>query len=164
VATMNWSEVDLDAKVWIIPKTRAKNGREHVVPLSEAALTLIRGLPVIGTKGFVFTTNGMTPVSGFSRAKNAVDVGVQLTTASPMPSWRLHDLRRTAASGMARAGHPIHVIEAVLNHQSGVISGVAAVYNRHAYLGEKRSALEDWAASVLQAVNSIAAKDGLARV
>ena len=58
--------------------------------------------------------------------------------------WRFHDLRRTAASGLARLGFPVHVIEAVLNHRNGQISGVAAVYNRHSYLPEKRRALEAW--------------------
>jgi hypothetical protein len=58
-------------------------------------------------------------------------------------------LRRTLASGLARFGQPVHVIEAVLNHRSGTISGVAAVYNRHAYLEEKRAALELWARHVL---------------
>src|SRR5215210_4859845 len=66
--------------------------------------------------------------------------------------WRLHDLRRTAASGMARLGVPVHVIEAVLNHRSGQISGVAAVYNRHSYLPEKRRALQAWANHVLSLV------------
>jgi hypothetical protein len=66
-----------------------------------------------------------------------------------VPPWRLHDLRRTAASGMARMGIPVHVIEAVLNHRSGAISGVAAIYNRHSYLPEKRHALEAWASHVM---------------
>ena len=63
--------------------------------------------------------------------------------------WRLHDLRRTAASGMARMGIPVHIIEAVLNHRSGAISGVAAVYNRFNYMPEKRHALDAWAAHVM---------------
>jgi integrase len=62
-----------------------------------------------------------------------------------IPEWRLHDLRRTAASGMARLGQPVHVVEAVLNHKSGTIRGVAAVYNRYSYFAEKREALEKWA-------------------
>ena len=66
--------------------------------------------------------------------------------------WRLHDLRRTAASGIARLGVPVHVIESILNHRSGQISGVAAVYNRHSYLPEKRRALESWANYLLQLV------------
>src|SRR4051812_8812744 len=63
--------------------------------------------------------------------------------------WRLHDLRRTAASGMARLGIPVHVIEAVLNHRSGQVSGVAAIYNRHRYLPEKRRALKVWAEHII---------------
>ena len=65
-----------------------------------------------------------------------------------VPNWRLHDLRRTAASGMARLGQPIHVVEAVLNHRDGAISGVAAIYNRYSYADEKRRALEAWAAAI----------------
>ena len=59
--------------------------------------------------------------------------------------WWVHDLRRTAASGMARLGTAPHVVEKVLNHKSGVISGVAAVYNRFGYEKEKRQALDEWA-------------------
>jgi integrase len=81
-------------------------------------------------------------LSGFSRAKR------QLDTLSGVDGWRLHDLRRCAASGLARLQTPPHVIEAVLNHRSGTISGVAAVYNRYSYLDEKRLALEAWAQHV----------------
>jgi integrase len=66
--------------------------------------------------------------------------------------WRIHDLRRTAASGMARLGVEPHVVEKVLGHQTGTISGVAAIYNRHGYLAEKREALERWAREVLRLV------------
>ena len=59
------------------------------------------------------------------------------------------DLRRTVASGLARLQTPPHVIEAILNHRSGTISGVAAVYNRYSYLEEKRQALEAWAGHVM---------------
>src|SRR3546814_18600605 len=62
-----------------------------------------------------------------------------------VPRWTIHDLRRTAASGMARLGQPVHVVEAALNHKSGTIKGVAAVYNRYSYADEKRTALEAWA-------------------
>ena len=66
-----------------------------------------------------------------------------------LPGWRLHDLRRTAASGMARLGVVPHVVEAVLGHRSGVIRGVAAVYNRFNYLAEKESALVGWSLHVV---------------
>ena len=65
-----------------------------------------------------------------------------------VPNWRLHDLRRTAASGMARLGQPVHVVESVLNHRDGAISGVAAIYNRYSYADEKRHALEAWARAI----------------
>ena len=87
----------------------------------------------------IFTTNGETPISGFSKAKKRCD------ELSGVREWRLHDLRRTAASGMARLGIVPHVVEKVLNHASGTISGVAAVYNRHGYTEEKRAALTAWA-------------------
>src|SRR3546814_17754150 len=62
-----------------------------------------------------------------------------------VPRWTIHDLRRTAASGMARLGQPVHVVAAALNHKSGPIKGVAAVYNRYSYADEKRTALAEWA-------------------
>jgi integrase len=67
-----------------------------------------------------------------------------LQKGDAIPKWTLHDLRRTAATGMARLNFPPHVVEKVLNHASGTIRGVAAVYNRFAYLDERRSALEAW--------------------
>ena len=76
-----------------------------------------------------------------------------------IPRWTFHDLRRTAASGMARLGISVHIIEAVLNHTGGEISGVTAVYNRHSYLPEKRHALEAWAAHVMGLVDGPAASN-----
>jgi integrase len=162
VAAMRWSEVDLAAKAWILPRERSKNHFEHVVPLSEAALAVLASASrVHSKKGFVFTTNGETYVSGFSRAKErleaqilearkraAKEAGEDPDEVKAPPRWTLHDLRRTAASGMARLGQPVHVVEAVLNHRSGAIRGVARVYNRYDYAEEKREALERWGAHV----------------
>lgn len=67
-----------------------------------------------------------------------------------MQHWTLHDLRRTVASGVARLKIAPHVIESVLNHKTGIISGVAAVYNRHDYFDEKAEALEIWADCISQ--------------
>jgi integrase len=122
--------------------------------LSEPALEILKGLPRIGDRkdGFIFTTTGRTPVSGFSRAKASIDSAVLATMreangedAEALARWVFHDLRRTAASGMAGIGIPPHVVEAVLNHKSGTIKGVAAVYNRYSYAIEKRAALGAWA-------------------
>ncbi len=105
---------------------------------------MIEAVPQIDGCDLLFPSRNGTdrPVSGFGRAKQ------QLDTTSGVGDWRLHDLRRTAASGLARLQTPPHVIEAVLNHRGGTISGVAAVYNRYSYLEEKRQALEAWARHV----------------
>jgi integrase len=140
LAEMRWSEVDLDAKQWVIPADRSKNGKPHVVPLSPYALDALNEVPRFLDCDYVFTTTRNSPVSGFSKMLRRLSEGSQTS------DWRLHDLRRTAASGMARAGVAPHVVEKVLNHISGTISGVAAVYNRYAYDAEKRAALDDWGA------------------
>ena len=143
IGAMRWGEVDLVAKAWTIPGERTKNGIEHVVPLSDPALSILEGLPRIGRyDGFVFTTTGKTAVSGWSKAKVALD------TASGVPDWRLHDLRRTFATGLAGLGISMPVVETILNHVSGSFGGVAGVYQRHAFANEKREALDKWAEHV----------------
>ena len=139
VGAMRWSEVDLPAKIWTLPADRAKNGVEHVIPLSGAAAAILAGLPRIGRRdGFVFTTTGETAVSGWSRAKTTLD------KASGVADWRLHDLRRTVATGLAGLGVAMPVVEKILNHVSGSFGGVAGVYQRFAFADEKRQALERW--------------------
>jgi integrase len=138
VAQMRWSEIDFEAKAWVIPADRAKNGKQHVVPLSAFALDILNDVPRFVDCDLVFTTTRTTPIGGFSRALR------RLSKESGTSDWRWHDLRRTAASGMAKAGVAPHVVEKILNHVSGIISGVAAVYNRHGYDTEKRDALETW--------------------
>jgi integrase len=128
VASMRWSDIHGD--VWIIPKERYKTGRENVTPLTATALRILEATPRI--HDLVFTTTGSTPVSGFSRAKRALD------HASGTSGWRLHDLRRTARSMMSRAGVSREIAERVLGH---AIPGIVAVYDRHDYLAEKRDAL-----------------------
>ena len=143
VGAMRWSEIDLAAKVWTLPGERTKNGVEHVVPLSDPALSILERVPRIGRgDGFVFTTTGKTSVTGWSKAKAALDA------ASGVPDWRLHDLRRTFATGLAGLGVSMPVVEKILNHVSGSFGGVAGVYQRHAFADEKREALDKWAARV----------------
>lgn len=146
VTCMRWSQLDLVEGIWKIPASVAKNGRAHAVPLSSQVVAIISGLPRFSGSDFVFTTTGSSPISGFGRTKRRLD-DVMLAN-----DWRLHDLRRTAASGMARLGVQPHVIEKVLNHVSGEISGVAAVYNRHGYEAEKRTALSLWSDHLFQLV------------
>ena len=144
VGSIRWSELDLKAKTWTLPKERAKNGVEHVVPLSAPALAMIEALPRIeGKAGYVFTTSGETAVSGFSRAKNRVDAAMA-AEGSALPPWTLHDLRRSFASGCAALGINLPVIEKLLNHVSGSFGGVAGVYQRHSFAEEKRAAMDIW--------------------
>jgi integrase len=142
VAAMQWPQICLKEATWTIPASIAKNGRAHQVPLSTTALEVIQRLPRFVGSDLVFTTTGVSPISGFGRAKDRVDFIMQ------SDEWRLHDLRRTAASGMARLGAAPHVIEKVLNYVSGQISGVAAVNNRHGYQAEKAAALDVWAKEI----------------
>lgn len=138
LAEMRWDEIDFNAKSWVIPSDRSKNGKAHVVPLSAFALEILGEVPRFLDCNFVFTTTRKSPVSGFSKALRRLSDGAQTW------DWRWHDLRRTAASGMARQKVAPHVVEKVLNHISGIISGVAAVYNRYGYEDEMRDALEGW--------------------
>jgi hypothetical protein len=71
-----------------------------------------------------------------------------LDELSGVTGWRLHDLRRTCVSGMARLGIAPHIADKILNHQAGTISGVAAVYQRHDFLVERRTAVEKWGAHI----------------
>jgi integrase len=149
VGGMRWDEIDLKNKLWTLPAERVKNGERHEVPLSDAAVEILMAIPRIRTtKGFVFTTTRNAAVSGFSRAKDRLDAAVMasLPKAAKAPEhWTFHDLRRTMASGMARLGIQLPVIEKVLNHSSGSFRGIVGVYQRHSYADEKRQALQAWA-------------------
>ena len=109
-----------------------------------------RGVPQIAGSPFVFTTNGAAPSSGYSKNKRRLDALLQ----ADMPPWRLHDLRRTVASGMARLNINLPVIEKVLNHSSGSFAGIVGVYQRHSFADEKRAALEAWGNFVAALVGS----------
>ncbi|GJD73128.1 tyrosine-type recombinase/integrase [Methylobacterium goesingense] len=138
VADMPWAELDLATGLWSLPRERTKNGLSHDVPLSRPALAILAGAPRIEGRGLVFGS-GAGGFQGFTRAKAALD------RASGVKDWRLHDLRRTAATGMGDLGVLPHVVEAVLNHISGTKAGVAGVYNYALYNPEKRAALDLWA-------------------
>ena len=133
VAGVTWHELDLAQRVWTLPKVRTKNAKEHVVHLSETSIAVLQRTEKL--QPFVFSVLGTKPFQEFSRAKRRLD---QL---SGVTEWRLHDLRRTCVSGMARLGIAPHVADKILNHQAGTISGVAAVYQRHQFVSERRQAL-----------------------
>jgi len=148
VAQMTRAEIEGDT--WTIPAERYKTNIPNVVPLTAAARAIVEKQPTIGRAGFVFTTTGTAPVSGYSKAKRDLDAGMlaELRRGDPaaeLPPWVLHDLRRTARSLMSRAGVRTDIGERVLGH---VIAGVAGTYDRHDYLPEKADALEKLAALV----------------
>jgi integrase len=166
VAKMRRAELREGGTLWVIPAERAKNGQAHDVPLSDAAQCVLGSLPrVVGQAGYLISTTGNSGVSGYAKAKARLDAAMLKLARTDaeeaggdpasvaLEPWRLHDLRRTVATGMARLGVEPHVVEAVLNHRSGTITGVAAIYNRHSYGPEKRAALEAWAAHVERLTN-----------
>ncbi len=146
---MQWCEVDTDKREWTTPAGRSKNQCEHIVPLPDAAVDILDSLPRFTEGDFVFTTTGgRRPVSGFGRVKVLIDrMLVEQDTA--IEGWRVHDLRRTCRTGMARLGVPEIVSERVLNH---LPQGLGKIYNVHEYLDEKRDALARWAQEVANIV------------
>ncbi|MBR1296660.1 site-specific integrase [Bradyrhizobium sp. AUGA SZCCT0042] len=144
VAGMTWGELSDNCMTWNIPGGRTKNGRPHLVPLAPLAQEILAGVKETAAgQNYIFsTTDGISPVSGWSKIKNRMDQRMKI------PHWRLHDLRRTAATGMAEIGIAPHIVEAALNHISGAKAGVAGVYNRAQYAAEKKAALERWAQHV----------------
>jgi integrase len=140
VAEMRWSELDLVKSLWTLPSSRAKNGKQHTVPITDAMLEVLRKTPRFFNSDYVFTTTGKTPISGFGRVKDRLDKALPEGTEP----WIIHDLRRTMSTNMAMLGVPQPVTEALLNHKTGVVSGVAAIYNVYSYADEKREALCKW--------------------
>jgi integrase len=158
VAGMRWSEINLDKTLWTIPGNRMKNGKPHDVHLSDAACTLLLKILRVDGCDLVLSTTGKTPISGFSKAKTALDAAIGKARAQaaarrnaksePMAEWRTHDLRRTGVSVVARHGFDSIVADKILAHQPGKLLGVASVYQRHDFARERAQALDAWAAHV----------------
>ena len=151
VASMDWRELDRGQALWTLPSSRSKNKKPHLVPLSPAAIEIlddVTGATEWPRSGLVFSTTGKSPVSGFSKAKRRLDDYLRSAAGEGRVTepWRIHDLRRTVATGLQRLGVRFEVTEAVLNHVSGSRSGIAGVYQRHDWQTEKRDALGGWSA------------------
>ena len=144
VATLRWADVDLASRTWTIPAERNKSARPHLVPLAPGAAEVLDALPQLGPLCFPSRNDlaGEGAFCGWGRAKRRLDA------RSGVTGWRLHDLRRTAASGMARFGVDPHIVERILNHATTSAGPLARVYQRYAYEDEKRKALERWAEEV----------------
>jgi hypothetical protein len=118
------------------------------VPLSEPACAILTALPRVGGT-FVLTANGAAASTNFTVNRRRLDALLPPDT----PDWRLHDIRRTVASGMARLGINLPVIEKVLNHSGGSFAGIVGVYQRHSFAEEKRKALDAWGRYVADLVS-----------
>ena len=151
VAGLTWDEIDLKTRQWTLPATRTKNGRAHIVPLSDRAITALNAVPRLHER-HVFSANGKHAIGGFSQPKD------RLNEVCGFSDWTVHDLRRTVASGMARLGINLPVIEKVLNHVSGSFAGVAGIYQRHDFAAEKRAALDAWSNHIAAIAAGKAAK------
>lgn len=162
VAGMVWRELAADWSTWTIPADRSKNGHAHDVPLASIIRDMLANRPRLKDYEFVFSSGrkprsgadvGTAP-TGFGRMKLALDALLREPAADGKPTkpalsaWTIHDLRRTVATGLQRAGVRLEVTEAVLNHVSGSRSGIVGVYQRHAWTDEKRQALQAWAEHV----------------
>ena len=169
VAAMRWSEIAPNLSVWTMSGARMKNAKPHDVHLSRPAQAVLRALSDARSKDrrggegeicdFVFTTTGKTSISGFSRAKARLDAAIAkaraktaaaaATESAPLVPWRLHDLRRTGASTLARLGFDTIAIDKLLAHQPTKLRGVAAIYQRYDFADERARALDAWAEHVL---------------
>ena len=147
IAGLCWPEIDLDRGLISLPADRTKNGRPHEVPMSGAAVEILKAQQS-RDRDFVFG-RGAGAFSGWGKSKERLDRALEEKLGKPLPHWTIHDLRRTVATRMADLGEMPHVIEAVLNHVSGQRAGVAGIYNRALYKAEKAQALSKWATHVL---------------
>jgi integrase len=141
VAGMRWAEINREKRLWTIPRERSKNDKAHFVHLSPLALQIIEAVPNTGDALFGTPNN-------FNLVKQRLDAEMIERHGSAIEHWTLHDLRRTAASGMAQLNIPPHVVDKILNHTSSNLRGIALVYNRYQYLDERQNALDAWAQRV----------------
>ena len=155
IAGLRWSEVQEAAIV--LPAERTKNGRQHTIPLSEAARAIIEARPrrvnADGKPRELIFGLGEGPFDGWSKCRKVLDDRITKATGKPLPHWTAHDLRRSFATHAAEMGTQPHIIEAILNHVGGHKSGVAGIYNRASYEREKRIALDRWAEWLLAVVD-----------
>ncbi|WP_373486913.1 tyrosine-type recombinase/integrase [Blastomonas sp.] len=166
---VNMTDREASGDLWHLTADRTKNGRAHDVPLSEAAQDVLAAVErVKGDTGYVFTTSGESALQGYHKGRNHIAKRMAEIASDErgesveIPHWTFHDLRRTAATGMARMGIPVRVTEAVLNHVSGTAGGIVSVYQRHDYADEKRDALDAWARFVSDLVEGRA--DNVVRI
>jgi integrase len=147
IGGLTWDEIDFASATVVLAPVRVKNRRQHVVPLSAPALTILQARSRHNGRRHVFGRGGQNSFSGFAACKERLDKAAQI------PAFVLHDVRRSVATGLGNhLAIPPHVVEQILNHQSGSKGGVSGLYNRSPYELEKRVALDRWAAHLLTIV------------
>ena len=150
ISSLKWDWIEDDTLT--LPSSLTKNKRAHTFPLGETTRAIIESVPQHSDYLFPASREHVrgkstTVFNGWPKAKRELDVAVQgRAKKSPVAPWTLHDLRRTFATNLAALGTPIQVTEKLLNHVSGTVSGVAAIYNRHTYMDEMRAAVTAWEA------------------
>lgn len=155
IGGMRWTELDLPNRMLHLPGSRTKNKKAHDVWLSDLPMDILTKRPRMGDEGFVFSTDGSGPLVSFNHGKTRLQTIMgHIPGTEELVTWTPHDLRRTAASKMAQLNVQPHIIEKVINHQPASIRGVAAVYNRHQYLNERREALDKLGDHVAQLVGA----------
>lgn len=139
ISQASWSEISISDRTLDLPGSRTKNERAHQIQLSVQTLKILLSLPKVEGQDFLFSTNGKTPVSGFSKVKKRLDMLCGVT------NWRFHDLRRSFATHSSEklSVSPV-IVDKILNHRTGQVRGVTAVYQRGEYLAERREALQKW--------------------
>lgn len=152
VASMKWVDLDLDAGTWVLSSADTKSARAHLVPLSPTVVELLRATPQFGP--YVWSSDGRSHVSGYAKAKQRLDSFLKASGVALAP-WRLHDLRRTAATHLVRLGTPEHVVGRVLNHAPQGVT--ARIYALHSYQAEKLQALTSWAEELTSCLNKASA-------
>jgi integrase len=143
VSGISRDELDLDVRVWTIPGSRTKNKHDHVVPLSDAAIELIKEA-LEDNPGIYLFPDG--PGTGSLRPDGVSKTITKAQARFGIEHWTAHDLRRTAVTEMARLGVAPVVLGHVINHRSVTKAGVTlSAYSHYDYAKEKREALELWA-------------------
>jgi integrase len=142
-AGMKWDEVDANG-LWTLPAGRSKTKVDVARPLSRAALAVLNALPRLDGCPYAFPSSSLTPLAQFSVPKKRLD------KASGVKAWRLHDLRRTSRSLLARAGINSDIAEKCLGHSRG---DIVERYDRHGYVDEMRHAFEALSALIERIVN-----------
>ncbi|MCR4332133.1 MAG: site-specific integrase [Sulfuricaulis sp.] len=144
IAALQWNWIDQASKTITLPSSITKNGRQHTFPYGDVVGAVLATIPVQGDLLFPASRtkvrgNPTTIFNGWGKPKALLDATIA-DAGTAIPPWTLHDLRRTFATNLAALQTPVHVTEKLLNHVSGTVSGVAAIYNRHSYMDEMREA------------------------